>query len=89
MSKTKYIAERKIRPNSECRGLFDKYDFFDFCQSLTFFFIIAAAVSGPCHFDNGDRVPLYWIWDLMNEDGYPRIIAVANTAKQTDVRKIK
>ena len=49
------------------------------------FVSISAAISGPCHFDNGDRVPLYWIWDFTNDEGYPRIAAIANTAKKTDV----
>ena len=46
----------------------------------------SAAISGPCRFDNGDRVPLYWIWDYTDDDGYPRIAAIANTAKQQNVR---
>ena len=44
-----------------------------------------APISGPCHFYNGDRVPLYWIWDFTNEEGYPRIAAICNTYKKTDV----
>ena len=38
-----------------------------------------AAISGPCHFDMGDRVPLYWIWDFTHPEGYPTIAAIANT----------
>ena len=46
---------------------------------------VVAAISGPVHFQNGDRIPLYWIWDFSHKDGFPRIAAIANTGRKTNV----
>ena len=48
-------------------------------------YVHIAPISGPCHFENGDRVPLYWIWDFTHAEGYARIAAICNTAKESDV----